>query len=71
MKCCGKRRYGGTFSMGKPRWESCKGTPTVLLLVPSISKKPMPACNQCWKELLRHNIHIQQAMPITEERDEG
>lgn len=65
MRCEGYRRYGGAFSMTKPRWEQCKNDAVVTLTVKQAEVEEMPACMECWNEAKEHNIEIISAEPIS------
>lgn len=65
MQCEGYRRYGGAFSMAKPRWEQCKNDAAVTLTVTQEDTAEMPACMECWEEAKQHGIQIDKAEPIS------
>jgi len=72
MRCEGRRRYGGAFLLGPPRWVQCEEDATVKLrLVQNDEPEAeMYACATCWKEAKEHpEIEILEVLPL-DERDE-
>ena len=64
-RCEGWRRYGGAFTLGPVEWRQCENDAIVLLKVRQEKIEELPACAECWKEVLENKIEILESKPIT------
>lgn len=65
-QCDGRRRYGGAFTLGPPRWEQCTNAATVLLTLEQDGETltDSPACATCWAESRQTGLKQIDAKPI-------
>lgn len=65
IRCEGWRRNGGIFTFGPVTWEQCKENGVVMLTVNQDGKtQKLPACKDCWKEVIEKKIEIVHVEPI-------
>ena len=67
MRCEGWRRRGGVFTLGPVKWSQCENQAVVMLRVKQETEQKLPACMECWREAVEHEMDILDSHPLTEE----